>query len=99
MCRLLFLLSAFFFATALFPAPKREMRGVWIATVSNIDWPTNKGNVEAQKKEMLRMLDSLAANHINTVIFQARPCSDAFYQSDIEPWSAYLTGEQGKSPS
>lgn len=99
MCRVLFLLSALFSATTLFSAPKREMRGVWIATVSNIDWPTNKGNVEAQKKEMLRMLDSLAANHINTVIFQARPCSDAFYQSDIEPWSAYLTGEQGKSPS
>ncbi len=75
------------------------MRGVWIATVANIDFPTQKGNTEAQKKELTQMLDSLRSCNINTVIFQARPASDAFYESSIEPWSAYLTGQQGKAPS
>ncbi len=78
---------------------KREMRGVWIATVANIDWPSQKGNTDAQKKELILILDSLKSNNINTVIFQARPASDAFYNSTIEPWSVYLTGEQGKAPS
>ena len=77
---------------------KREMRGVWIATVSNIDWPSQKGNTEAQKKELIQMLDSLRHCNINTVIFQARPTSDAFYESSIEPWSVFLTGQQGKAP-
>jgi uncharacterized lipoprotein YddW (UPF0748 family) len=77
---------------------KREMRGVWIATVANIDWPSKKGDTEAQKKEMLLMLDSLRSCNINTVIFQARPTSDAFYNSPLEPWSTYLTGNQGKAP-
>ena len=75
------------------------MRGVWIATVANIDFPTEKGNTEAQKKELIQMLDSLRSCNINTVIFQARPTSDAFYESSIEPWSVYLTGKQGKAPS
>jgi uncharacterized lipoprotein YddW (UPF0748 family) len=77
---------------------KREMRGVWIATVANIDWPSKKGNTEAQQKELLSMLDSLRSCNINTIIFQARPTADAFYDSAFEPWSAYLTGIQGKAP-
>ena len=78
---------------------KNEMRGVWIATVANIDWPSVKGNTEQQKSELISMLDSLQKCNINTVIFQARPSSDALYYSEIEPWSSYLTGAQGKAPS
>jgi uncharacterized lipoprotein YddW (UPF0748 family) len=80
-------------------SPKREMRGVWIATVANIDWPSSKGlTVEQQKKEMIGMLNGLKALNINTVVFQARPAADAFYNSSIEPFSQWLMGEQGKRP-
>lgn len=91
-------LISLFLSIPSFSAPKAELRGVWIATVANIDWPSKRENSAQQKQEMLVMLDSLRANNINAIIFQARPSSDAFYQSDIEPWSAYLTGEQGKAP-
>lgn len=78
---------------------KREMRGVWIATVANIDWPTRRNvTSEVQKEELRIMLDSLASLRINTVIFQARPTADAFYHSIHEPWSMYLTGKQGRKP-
>ena len=81
------------------PARKREMRGVWIATVANIDWPTQKGVSTLQQREELReMLDQLEKSNINTVIFQARPTSDAFYHSLNEPWSTYFTGKQGRRP-
>ncbi len=79
---------------------KHEMRGVWIATVANIDWPSSRDSVsEYQKQELVLLLDSLYKCGINTVIFQIRPTSDALYKSDIEPWSEWLTGEQGKAPS
>lgn len=78
---------------------KREMRAVWIATVANIDWPSsNTASSIDQKKELVRMLDGLASNNINTVVFQARPSADTFYSSNLEPWSAYLTGVQGRKP-
>lgn len=72
-------------------------RGAWIATVANIDWPTATavGNAELQQSEMLFLLDSLQAIGINAVIFQVRPTADALYQSELEPWSHWLTGKQG----
>lgn len=79
--------------------PKREMRAVWIATVANIDWPSNDSlTVEQQQKEMIELLDLVKAYHMNTVVFQIRPCADAFYNSPYEPWSQWLTGQQGKAP-
>lgn len=78
---------------------KREMRAVWIATVSNIDWPSSPNlTTEQQKAELILMLDKLAKNNINTVVFQVRPTADAFYMSRLEPWSKYLTGTQGQRP-
>lgn len=75
------------------------MRAVWIATVANIDWPSQRNlTVKQQKAEMIQMLDSFAALNINTVIFQIRPTADAFYSSTLEPWSHWLTGKQGKRP-
>ena len=75
------------------------MRAVWIATVNNIDWPSSPSlSVNDQKKEMTGLLDVFREYNMNTVIFQIRPAADAFYPSDLEPWSQWLTGVQGKAP-
>ena len=84
-------------AFSAFPA-QRELRGVWIATVSNIDWPYYRKDAAAQQKQMTALLDSLQAVNINAIFFQIRPSADALYQSDLEPWSYYLTGKQGTAP-
>lgn len=79
--------------------PKYEMRGVWVASVSNIDWPSRATlSVDEQKQEMISLLDLMKQNNLNTVVFQIRPAADAFYQSSTEPWSQWLTGVQGKPP-
>jgi uncharacterized lipoprotein YddW (UPF0748 family) len=95
-------------ALALFTAPvsaadppqlPREFRGVWVATVGNIDWPSKPGlPAEQQKAELLAILDKTAELGLNAVIFQVRPMADALYESKLEPWSGYLTGTLGKSP-
>lgn len=79
--------------------PKREFRAVWVATVSNIDWPSRPGlTTDQQKKEIIDILDMHSKNGMNAVIVQIRPASDAFYPSNLEPWSKYLTGVAGKAP-
>jgi len=76
-----------------------EFRAVWIATINNIDWPSNPNlPVEAQKGEFLRLLDTFQKFNMNVVILQVRAASDAFYESKSEPWSQFLTGKQGKAP-
>jgi len=86
-------------AETLPPVP-REFRAAWIATVANIDWPSEPGlSVAEQKAELRRMLDQAAALNLNAVIFQVRPHADALYDSEYEPWSAYLTGQQGQAPA
>ncbi|MDE3236246.1 MAG: family 10 glycosylhydrolase [Bacteroidota bacterium] len=81
-------------------APKFEMRGVWVATVENIDWPSRKGlPVDQQKAEFIQLLDMHKHNGINAVFVQVRPAGDAFYPSQYEPWSEYLTGRQGLPPT
>jgi uncharacterized lipoprotein YddW (UPF0748 family) len=80
--------------------PKREMRAIWIATVENIDWPSSPNlTTDEQKKEMVELLDAASAYNMNTVIFQIRPDADALYASNLEPWSEWLTGKQGKAPN
>ena len=82
------------------PAVAREFRGLWIATVNNIDWPSKPGlDSAAQQRELLSLLDRAAALRFNAVIFQVRPACDAFYQSGIEPWSEFLTGRMGHAPA
>ncbi len=82
------------------PPAEREFRGVWIATVDNIDYPSKPGLPVAQmKSEMVSLLDKAADLNLNAIIFQVRPSADAFYKSPHEPWSWYLTGEQGKAPA
>ena len=81
------------------PSPKREFRGAWIATVSDIDWPSRQGLPSTEQQEQfIRRLDQLEALGCNAVIVQIRPSSDALYPSQIEPWSRYLTGKQGQPP-
>ncbi|WP_455681173.1 glycoside hydrolase family 10 protein [Streptomyces griseoluteus] len=78
---------------------RREMRGVWLATVANRDWPSRPGlPPEEQRAELIAHLDRAVAGRLNTVIFQVRPTADALWPSPYEPWSEYLTGTQGRDP-
>ena len=77
----------------------KEMRGVWIATVKNLDYPSSGFlTVKQQKEEFIDMLDYFSEIGINAVFFQVRPAADAFFPSKYEPWSEWLTGKQGKAP-
>src|SRR5450432_343392 len=94
------LLPALFSFQFLAAQPKYEFRGVWVATVDNIDWPTHGvWEPEKQKAEFISLLDMHQKNGMNAMIVQVRPSADAFYPSQYEPWSQWLTGEQGKAPS
>lgn len=80
--------------------PKRELRGVWIATVANIDWPSRAGlPIAQQKSELINILDNHQRAGINVIYLQIRPSADAFYAKSDEPWSRFLTGKQGQSPN
>jgi uncharacterized lipoprotein YddW (UPF0748 family) len=75
------------------------MRGLWVATVANIDWPSRRGLSEkAQKKELIDILDRAAGIGFNAIVLQVRPAADALYDSKYEPWAAWLTGRQGEAP-
>ncbi len=81
------------------PVPAAEFRGVWLTTVNNADWPSRPGlTTEEQKRELIAILDCAAATHLNAVVMHVRPNADAFYASEIEPWSEYLSGDLGKPP-
>ncbi|MBX9784433.1 MAG: family 10 glycosylhydrolase [Chitinophagaceae bacterium] len=97
----LFLIFLLFFSTQILLAQaKPEFRAAWIASVDNIDWPSKKGiAVDSQKSEFIRMLDMHKQNGLNAIIMQIRPATDAFYPSQYEPWSEWLSGVQGKPPS
>jgi uncharacterized lipoprotein YddW (UPF0748 family) len=76
-----------------------EMRGVWVATVANIDWPTKPNlSTERQKVEIDSIFDVCKTMGLNAVFVQIRPAGDAFYPTKYAPWSKYLTGKQGKAP-
>ena len=90
----------FFHLSTVSCQPKYEFRAVWIATVSNIDWPSSKYlTTEQQKQEFINILSQQRKIGMNAVIVQIRPSADAFYASQYEPWSEYLTGRQGVAPS
>ena len=85
--------------------PQREFRANWVATVGNIDWPKTKittaGNqtqINAQKAELINILDKMQAANMNAVFLQIRPMADALYQTQITTWSSYLTGTRGTNP-
>lgn len=83
-------------------SPKREMRGVWLATVWGIDWPSVTGiTPDVKKKQMAEMtaiLDRCEAMNLTSVFFQVRSMADVMYESKLEPWSAFVSGKRGVSP-
>jgi len=82
------------------PAVPREFRGVWVATVANIDWPSKRElSVAQQQAEITTILDNAVKCNLNAIILQVRPTCDAIYPSALEPWSEFVTGVQGRPPS
>lgn len=88
------------------PENKRHLRGVWLTTVQNLDWPSaaaiamkdDNERIRTCKEELISFLDRAVALNMNAVFFQVSPEADAFYPSEIVPWSRYLTGTFGKDP-
>ncbi len=92
-------LSSFVKVSHTLPEIPREFRGVWVATVANIDWPVSgTDSWEKQKKDYLALLDYYKGLHFNAVIVQIRTSGDALYPTKLAPWSKYLTGQQGTAP-
>ena len=82
------------------PMPRREYRGMWVASVGNIDWPSKPGLSEDDcRAEIVKILDEAKALNLNALFVQVRPACDALYRSSLEPWSYYLTGAQGRPTS
>lgn len=78
---------------------KREFRGVWVATVKNIDWPSKAGlNASQQKEELIKLFDEHEKNGMNAILLQVRPSADALYAKSEELWSMFLSGKQGLAP-
>lgn len=96
---LLLTFSFFLSASLLLGQPMREIRGVWLTSVYNIDWP-HSTSVSAlnQQNRLITMLNTLQQTNINAVFFQVRPNADALYQSAYEPWSQWVTGTRGQDP-
>src|SRR5690606_1440616 len=81
------------------PPVAREFRGVWIAAVSNLDWPSAPGlSPDSQRAELVAMVERARVLGLNAVVLHCRPTAAQQHTSELEPWSAYLTGEQGRAP-
>lgn len=81
------------------PKAMQEFRAAWIATVANINWPSKPGlSTAEQQQEAIDLLNLLQRLNFNAAILQIRPQTDALYKSNLEPWSYFLTGAQGKAP-
>ena len=86
-------------SSVVFAEDNNDFQGVWVATVLNLDYPSKPGLTNAElKNEADRILEQVESMGMNAVILQVRPTSDSFYNSEIFPWSKYLTGKQGVSP-
>ena len=87
-------------ATLPFITQSTEMRGLWVTSAYNLDWPSRQGLTPAEHMtEINDMLHRAANQGINAVFVQVRPAADALYRSDIFPWSHLLTGTQGVAPA
>ena len=88
------------------PSVKRHLRGTWICTVINMDWPSRETSkiendterIQKTKDELIAILDKSVEMNLNAVFFQVSPEGDAFYKSNLVPWSRYLTGTYGRDP-
>jgi uncharacterized lipoprotein YddW (UPF0748 family) len=91
--------SAYLPSAVLAPPVPREFRGAWLASVYNLDWPSQPGLPPAtQRAELIRILDRAASLKLNALLLQIRPACDALYASPLEPWSPFLTGKMGRPP-
>lgn len=78
---------------------KYEFRAAWVASVANIDWPSRKGlSIEQQKGEYIAIVEKAKRVGLNALFVQVRPATDAFYHSQYDPWSEFLSGRQGQYP-
>ncbi|WP_064616601.1 glycoside hydrolase family 10 protein [Streptobacillus moniliformis] len=75
----------------------KNLKGVWAATVVNLDFPKTT-SMEEQKREIDEMMENIKKWGLNAVFFHVRPAADALYNSEFEPWSIYLTGTQNRHP-
>ncbi len=81
------------------PGIRREFRGIWVATVGNIDWPSRAGlSSWEQQAELIGIFNRAVALRMNAIVFQIRPGADALYLSKIEPWAEFLAGQMGVPP-
>lgn len=78
--------------------PKKELRGAWMATAWEIDYPQGARGETAQKEKFRQYLDLYEQIGINAVFFQIRAMADSYYDSQYEPWSKTLTGTAGQDP-
>ena len=100
LCTRFLILGIFLLPVIVTAQYKPEFRGVWVATVDNIDWPSSKNlSSDSQKVEFIKLLDMHKSNGMNAMIVQIRPATDAFYPSPYEPWSEWLSGKQGQPPA
>jgi len=77
----------------------REIRGAWIATVFNINWPSRSNlRAEEQQRELDALFDAAVESGLNTIFLQVRGEADALYRSPLEPFSRFLTGSQNGDP-
>ena len=93
MKRLLLLGSLLLTTCATYHPPRehRELRGVWVATVNNLDWPSRRDlTADEQQRELIAIFDAAVAHRLNAIFLQVRPMADAIYPSAIEPWSPFL---------
>ena len=96
MKKTILLTVALMLAVAVGAQQKREMRGAWIQCVNG----QFQGIGTAKMQQTLTyQLNELQRDGVNVIIFQVRPECDALYESKLEPWSRFLTGQQGKAPS
>ncbi|HEX9171912.1 MAG TPA: family 10 glycosylhydrolase, partial [Telluria sp.] len=79
--------------------PKREMRGVWISTHLSLDWPNRTQTPAQQRAALVTILEHNKATGMNAAFLQVRSQADAMYPSNLEPWSYYLTNNQGSAPA
>lgn len=87
-------------AAAASPTAEEQMRGAWVSSVYNLDYPARAtADAATLRREADDILDRAAAMGLNAIFLQVRPTADALYDSDIFPWSHWLTGTQGTAPS
>lgn len=80
--------------------PERSFRGVWVATVANIDWPKNPNDsFDIMQQDYIALLEFYKNLNFNAVVVQIRTAGDAFYPSSLAPWSRFLSGTEGLAPN